>query len=207
MINSQRTVTLAPPSAEEGRSTNTQLKEEEENMSKSDELTEAIMKKIPDEIKWKAAYESYVGSVCGYDLTMAAVLGMDKWTEIHDNLWGEGGKFTYPQVKEGFNVPCTNAIEAATLAAVVSNLGHGPRYEWEVIEETPKRAVYRFTKCPWWDTYLAFGGKPENIVCAGGHERFVGDGLKAVNPKLKHTLTKALPRGDPYCEACYELED
>jgi hypothetical protein len=138
---------------------------------------------------------------------MGEVLGMDKWQEIHDNLWGEGGKMTYPQIKKSFNIPVDDAIGAATLAGVVATLQHGPTYEWEVVEETPKRCVYRFTKCPWWDTYQAFGAKPENIVCAGGHERFVGDGLKAVNPKLKHTLTKAMPRGDPYCESVYELEE
>jgi hypothetical protein len=196
-----------PPSAEEGRTISTQIKGEEETMAGMFELFEKTLGKISDDIKWKSAYESYVGSICGYDLTMAEVLGMDKWQEIHDNLWGEGGKFTYPQVKEAFNITVENAIDAANLAAIVATLGHGPRYETEVIEETPKRAVYRYTKCPWWDTYQAFGAKPEHIVCHGGHDRFVGDGITAVNPKIKHKLVKSMPRGDPYCEVIFELEE
>ncbi len=133
-------------------------------------------------------------------------MGKEKWIELHDNLWGEGGKMTYPQIKEAFNLKVDDAIGASTLAGLVALLGQGPEYDWEVIEQTPEKVVTRITKCPWWNRYSEFGQKPEDMICPGGHEAFVGEGIKAVNPKISHKLVKSMPWGDPYCEVMFEMK-
>ncbi len=113
----------------------------------------------------------------------------------------------YPQVKEAFKLPCENAIDAANLGGFIVYLQHGPEWEWETTEESPKRYVSKTINCPWFKRYTEFGIKPEDMVCPGGHIAFVGEGLKTVNPKIKHTLTKAVPWGDDYCEDVWEMEE
>jgi hypothetical protein len=173
----------------------------------AEDLSREELKKIPTETRWNIATQSYTGSIAGYDIFVGQALGKEKWQELHDNLWGEGGKMTFPQIKEAFNIPVDDTIGASILTGVVCLLSQGDEWEWENPELTPKRTVVRVTKCPWFNRYKEFGVKPEDMVCPGGHIRFTGDGVKAVNPKIKHTLTKAMPWGDPYCEGIFELEE
>jgi hypothetical protein len=171
------------------------------------ETPEEIVEKFPPEERWKMAAKAFTGSIAGYDIFVGQALGKEKWIELHDNLWGEGAKMTYPRIKNAFNLSVENAIDAGVLSSVAVLLEQGPEYEWETIESTPEKVVYRITKCPWFNRYTEFGIKPEDMICPGGHKRSCGDGIKAVNPKLKHTLTKAMPWGDPYCEGVWELEE
>ncbi|WP_287587800.1 hypothetical protein [Candidatus Borrarchaeum sp.] len=166
-----------------------------------------LLEKTPEKTRWEIATKTYTGSVAGYDIFVGQAMGKEKWIELHDNLWGEGGKMTYPQIKEAFNIEVKDAPSAGTLVGLVALLGQGPEYEWEITESTPERQVLRITKCPWFNRYTEFGLKPEDMICAGGHIAFVGEGIKAVNPKIKHTLTKAMPWGDSYCEGVFELEE
>jgi len=156
------------------------LKEDE----KMSETPEEIVEKVPAEERWKIAGKAYTGSIAGYDIFVGQAMGKEKWQELHDNLWGEGGKMTMPQIKEAFNLPVENAIDASVLVSVAILLQHGPEWEWENPEMSPKKVVYRITKCPWFNRYTEFEIKPEDMVCPGGHIRFSGDGIKAVNPKL-----------------------
>jgi hypothetical protein len=172
------------------------------------ETADEIVEKTPLEERWKMAGKAYTGSIAGYDIFVGQAMGKEKWQELHDNLWGEGGKMTLPAVQKAFNIPVDDAIGASTLVGVAIAIQHGPEWEYEEPPEwTPKRAVYRVTKCPWYNRYTEFGIKPEDMVCPGGHIRFSGDGIKAVNPKITHKLLKAMPWGDDYCEGVYELEE
>ena len=77
----------------------------------------------------------------------------------------------------------------------------------ETIEATPERAVWKVTKCEWWERYKEFEVDPELSPCAPTDQAWGEAGLKAVNPKLTYKITKAMPWGDPYCECVIELKE
>jgi hypothetical protein len=171
-------------------------------------MSEELVKKlVQDKEKWKIATQTYTGSIAGYDIFVGQAMDKKKWIELHDNLWGEGAKMTWPMFKKNFNLPCENAIDASNLGGFITLITQGPEWEWETVEESPKKVVVRYHKCPWWNRYTEFGLKPEDMICPGGHINVTSKGIKAVNPKIKCTLTKAMPWGDDYCEDIWEMEE
>ena len=171
-------------------------------------MAKEIVEKIPTDVKWLITSQSYTGGSAALDPILCELLGKEKWQEINDGFWAEGGKMAYPQIKEAFKIPADDCIGASNLVGVVAILvGGGPEYEWEPVgEEKPERVVYRITKCPWQERYNEFNVKPEFRMCPSGHENFVNAGLEAINCPVVQKLTKAMPRGDPYCEVVYELK-
>jgi hypothetical protein len=83
----------------------------------------------------------------------------------------------------------------------------GPEWEREYVEKTPERVVVRWTKCPNWETYKELDIDPAFILCEAGHQVIIKEGLKVINPKLTLKITKAIPRGDPYCEDVVEFKE
>ena len=135
--------------------------------------------------------------------------GWDKETEIKGKIYAEAGRKMFPFIKEMFNIPVENAVDVVKLFIVVGKLLEGPEMEMEIVEATPERAVLRTSKCPFWERYEEKEATeyPELIPCGIGHEAFQGEGFNAINPKITHKLTKAMPRGDPYCEDVFEFKE
>lgn len=167
-----------------------------------------ILEKIPAETKW-AITSSVLASalVVRGEKVIAPVLGKLKWLEINNEVFGEGGKIMFPMVKEDLNISLEDAVGTAKLAMLSLTLLMGPEFTAELLEENKERAVVRTTKCPFWDKYQENEINPELIPCEIGHQAFCGEGLKIISPKAKFTLTKARPRGDPYCEGVYEYKE
>ena len=130
-----------------------------------------------------------------------------KWIEINTNFVVEGGRQFNLMVQKMLNMPVEDAIGAANLAIVAGALLMGPGLDEEIIEKSRERAVIRITKCPLWEGYEEFEVEPEVRVGDDGHHAMFEAGLKAVNPKLTHRITKALEKGDPYCEVVIEFKD
>ena len=53
---------------------------------------------------------------------IAPVLRAEKWCEINDKIYSDGGKIMLPWVKETFNIPVEDAIGAAKLVIVAAVL-------------------------------------------------------------------------------------
>ena len=136
---------------------------------------------------------------------IAPVWGWEKYLEINTKIFGEGSKRFYPWVKEAFNIPVEDAIGAVKLLIVSAIIAFGPLTDIEIVEATREKAVVRWIKCPFGENNKKFEYKPELWVCPTAHQVRGEEGLKAINPKLTHKLTKALPR-DPYCEAVIEFK-
>jgi len=136
----------------------------------------------------------------------APIMATEKWTEILSKMYIDGATKMFPWVKERFNVPVEDAIGAQNLVWIVAKLMDGPEWEGEYVEKTPERAVWRITKCPYWERYEEFEVDPVLRTCDAVHQLFGEAGFKAINYKITRTLKKALPRGDPYCEDVYEIE-
>jgi hypothetical protein len=135
-------------------------------------------------------------------------LGVEKWTEINQRIFGDGAKRFFPWVKEMFNIPVKNAIEAAKLETVVGTLFCGPEQENEYPEATPERAVIRITKCAFMERYKEFDADLALSPCVNaGCQGWCEEGLKVINPKLTLNYTKVMPRGDPYCECTIQFKE
>jgi len=165
-----------------------------------------ILEKIPCETKWKITAQTLTGAFTALGPILIPIVGKEKWQEITDNIFGGGGKMAFPQIKEAFNIPVEDAIGAYKLYQTVAQLQMGPESEFEYVEETPERVVVRYTKCPWWERAKELGVKPEFRICPDGHQAWGDEGLKAINPKFTHKVTKAMPKGDPYCEVIIEFK-
>jgi hypothetical protein len=137
----------------------------------------------------------------------APILGAEKWKEIVVKAYSEGVPEGIAWVKETFNIPVENAIDADNLMTVASRLELGPEWEHEYIERTPERVVCILTKCPYWERYKEFNVDPAFIFCDDGHKAICKLAFKRINPKITYKLTKAMPWGDPYCEEVYEFKE
>ncbi|WP_287587778.1 hypothetical protein [Candidatus Borrarchaeum sp.] len=138
---------------------------------------------------------------------IAPVMGKEKWLEINEKVFGEGGKQLYPWIKEAFNIPVEDVIGAVNLVIVGETLMGGGLIKHKLVATTPERAVLKITKCPWWEGYEEFEVDPELRACDPGHPIMIEEAFKIINPKISYTLTKALPRGDPYCEEVFEFKE
>ena len=181
--------------------------------------TVTLLDKFPTETCWEITAKILTGfTVSRGSKTMvpllgkgegifAPVMGFDKFAEIMKKIFCDGGRKFYPWVKETFNINVEDAIEGSKLVNVVGNLLAGPEWEGEFFEKTPERVVYRITRCPWWERYKEFEVDPALRTCESGCKAWVGEGLKAVNAKTTHKITKAMPRGESYCEFVYEFKE
>ena len=178
-----------------------------------------LLEKISPEKRWEITAKTlwrfwvlrgdkiFAPSLAKGEGIIAPVLGKEKWIEINSNFAVEGGRQLCSMVQKMFNMPVEDAIGAAKLYIVAAILFTGPEYAAEIVEATPERAVLRYTKCPVWDGYEECEVDPEVRVGDDAHQAMWNEGLKAVNPKLTHKLTKALEKGDPYCEVVIELKE
>jgi hypothetical protein len=138
---------------------------------------------------------------------IAPIMGAEKWQEIADKVCGsEGGRTLLPMIKEMFNLSVDDAIGGANLAIISAILQPGPEWIYELVETTRKRVLLRYIKCPWWEIFKENEINPELTSCLPVHRAFMEEGFKIVNPELSYNLTKAMPRGDPFCKAVIELK-
>jgi hypothetical protein len=180
---------------------------------------EELLEKIPPEKRWAITAKILTGLLLMRGEKNAILLvgkeegffspvwGLEKFEEIVGKVFGDAGKKMLPQIKESFNIPVEDAIGAAKLVWVAARLMFGPEWEWKYLEKTPERVVVRWTKCHMWDTHKECEVDPVFILCEGGHQTIIKEGFKVINPKLTFKITKAIPRGDPYCEDVYEFKE
>ena len=138
---------------------------------------------------------------------ISPIWGAEKYDEINEKIWAEGGSSSFPWVKETFNIPVEDAIGAAKLSIVAGILANGPEVEYKIVEETKERVIVRWNKCPFWDRQKELGVDPEHMACHVGHDTFNKEGLKAIDSRLIFELKKAFSWGDPYCEEVYEFKE
>ena len=158
-------------------------------------MAEELLEKIPAERRWditskilSALYvirgEKIIAPELGKEKGfISPVRGLEKWEEIHVKIFGDGAKLMFPWVKETFNIPVENAIDADYLETVVNTLLLGPEGEWHYVEKSPQRVIYRNTKCTWMERYKEFEVDPAYIPCFRGCQAWGEEGHKIINPK------------------------
>ena len=140
---------------------------------------------------------------------IAPVLAWDKYWEIHEKIFGDGGRQMFLWAKETFSLPLENAIDAAKFVTFVGALMQGPEYTTEIVEATPEKAILRTINCVLWDIEKGYEIDPEIWVpgCIKYSQVRGEKGLKAINPQINYTMTKSLAQGEPYCEAIIEFKE
>ena len=131
----------------------------------------------------------------------------EKWTEILMNVFSNSAKKMFTWAKETFNITVKDAIGAANLENVTCKLLQGPELQFEIVEASKERAIVRYTHCMWWERYKKFEFERVLIPCDSVDQAWTDAGLTAINPKLTYKVTKAKPRGDPYCEFVFEFKE
>jgi len=114
---------------------------------------EELLEKIPPEKCWEITSKilwifivlrglKIIEIISGKDEeVIAPVLAWDKYEEINEKIFGDGGKQLLPWAKETFSIPVKDAIDAANLVTVVGALMQGPEYTTEVVKATPEKAI------------------------------------------------------------------
>ena len=181
-------------------------------------MVEELLEKIPPEKRWAITAKALT-RLLGFRVILtrpllgrgegifSPILGWKKHEEILDKIFGEHGKRFIPWVKDTFNIPVEDAIGAAKLVIVAATLLTGPELQYEIVEETRERVVIRRTQCVWLERRNEYYVDTKLMTCPPGHQANSEEGLKAVNPKITYTLTKAIPWGDPYCEDVIEFKE
>ena len=164
--------------------------------------SEAVAK-IPAETRWTIATQGLTGSTAVTSKALLDVVGQDKYNEILVQIWTEAGKAS-KQIAEALGLAGDDAKSAAETMRLVVIVMMGPEFEFEIVEAKRERAVSRWTGCAWWKRQKELGVSGE--LCYTGCPAYQNGFAKSLNPKLTASLTKAMPKGDPYCEYVYELQ-
>ena len=183
-------------------------------------MAEELLEKIPIEKRWAITAnileifallrgeKRIVDELGKGEGIISPILGAEKYDEINKKAWGEeGGRKNAPSFVEKFNISVEDAIGAAKFMYCVVVLSCGPEWEPEIVEKRKERAIVRTTKCPFWKLYTDYDVDHDIVSCTVPHEAWIKSGLEAINPKITYKLTKAMPRGDPYCEDFFEFQD
>ena len=117
---------------------------------------------------------------------IAPVLAWDKYEEINEMIFGDGGRQMFLWAKETFNIPVEDAIDAAKLKIVTAKLMCGPEQEVEIVEANPERAIFRTINCVNWDIMKGYEVDPELWVpgCIKYSQVWGEKGLKSINPQI-----------------------
>jgi len=161
------------------------------------------IEKVPAETRWIIATQGLTGVIVAIAKVLRDVVGQEKYNEIWPQIWAEAGKGS-KQVADAFGLAGGDAKSAAETVMLVSVVAMGPEVKAGIVEATAEKAVVRSTGCPYWNRMKELGISDD--LCSLSDPAYFNAFAKSLNPKLTLTLTKALPRGDSYCEWVYELQ-
>jgi len=182
-------------------------------------MAEELLKKIPPEKRWAITACALLRfSVLRGSKSMPIILGKEegilspvwgweKWMEILDKVMTDAVKRFYPRIKELLRVPVEDAKDVCELGFITATLQMGPEFISEIVEKGKDRTVSRTIKCGWGERLNEFHIDPGLRGACHICPVWVGEGAKAVNPKVSVKRTKATLLGDPYCEFIYELTE
>ena len=161
------------------------------------------VEKVPAETRWTIATQALTGAMVVTSKALRDALGQERYNEIHGQIWAEQGKAA-KQIADALGLAGGDAKSVAETNVLVTLVAMGPEIKTETVEATEERAVLRNTECPWWNRFKELGISEDlcHVACAAYWDALT----KSLNPKVTVSLTKAMPRGDSYCELVYELQ-
>jgi len=159
------------------------------------------LKKIPAEDRWSIATQALTGAVVALAKAVRDEVGPERYNEIWGQVWGELGKAS-KQIADALGLAGGDAKSAAETLQLVTDVAMGPEFK-RTVEGTAEKVVLRSTECVWWNRQKELGISDVcPVACAAYCDAFA----KSLNPKITVSQTKAMPRGDTYCELVWELQ-
>lgn len=161
------------------------------------------VEKVPAEIRWTIATKALTGAATAVMKALRDALGQERYNEVSGQIWAEQGKAS-KQVADALGLSGGDAKCAAEAFQSVLIVAMGPEFKIETVEATAEKAVARCTACPWWTRQQEL--RIPGDLCSAASRAFDNAFAKGLNPKLTMTLSKAMCRGDSYCETVWELQ-
>jgi len=166
-------------------------------------MAEAV-ERVPAETRWAIATQALTGAVVATANVLLDVVGQERFNEIWKQIWAGSGKAS-KQVTDVLGLAGDDAKSVAETIQLVATVAMGPEFKLETVEATAEKAVVRCTGCPWWNRFKELG--ISEGFCPVADLAYCDALAKSLNPKVTVSLPKAMPRGDPYCEWVYELQE
>jgi hypothetical protein len=161
-------------------------------------------KNVPAENRWAVATQALTGGIVVTNKTMLDIIGRENYNKAIAQIWAGLGNAS-KEVADALGWTVDDAQSAAETVTSVAVVAMGPEFGFETVEASAEKTVLRSTKCPWWSRAQEMGISED--MCSLGDPAWSDALAKSLNPKVTVRLTKAMPRGDPYCEWVYELEE
>ena len=158
--------------------------------------------KVPAETRWTIATQAMTGVTIAHMKALLDILGEERFYEMEKQIWMEMGK-GIKHIAEVFELTGDDAKSVQLIFHFISVVAMGPEMKIEFFELTPERAVTRATECPYWNRQKELGIMLDCPVLDESYTRSIAN---IFNPRLTDCVTKALPRGDSYCEFLMELQ-
>jgi hypothetical protein len=157
--------------------------------------------------RWKMTCNAWHDTYFMMAKIMTDELGQEKANEFLAYLWyGLAAKM------EGFNKhflqgkprDCITLSQAFQLEILLEG------NDFDVVEETPEKAVVRF-QCAWWHDFKKvwepMGVDIREPLCNQGCTGWSKEWAHIFNPKIRFRKTKYIGAGDDCCEFTWELQD
>ncbi len=165
---------------------------------------------FPLDDRYRIATNAWRNTFFAFNEVLGKELGWKKAADLIYKSWGVLGPSDFGFLKK-YGLTDKNAAKLSKNMQF-ELLVEG--FDFDVVEETEKRAVLRYLSCPWWhDLKERWQGKVDEecfkaSTCNGpGCKAIVINLAKYTNPKLKAQRTKWVAENDPYCEYVLELEE
>jgi len=162
-----------------------------------------VVAKIPAETRWTITAQGLTGAYVATIKAMLDAVGREKFDEIMTYIWTEGGKST-KQIADALSLTGHDAKSAAEATRLVIIASMGPEFEFEVIEATAEKALFRWHQCQWCNRMKEL--EIPDDLCSAGCNTYWDSSVKSFNPQLTASLNKSMPLGAPYCEHVVTLQ-
>lgn len=164
---------------------------------------EANVGKVPMETRWNIA----AGGLINTAVTYYKELYDNKGREQYFEYWKKNAPLLAARNKgitDSLGFKGNDAKSAIEIIPTLFIIIYGPKQKYETIEATTEKARLRCINCELWNNVQA--RKITDDLCSVLSQYFWDGYVKAMNPKMSSTLTKARPRGDSVCEWAFELQ-
>lgn len=122
--------------------------------------------------------------------------GFQEALEADIAVWQRLGALLINRIKKALGITTVGPKE---LEAILLSLWAVEDSDGHLAESSDSCWVFRITRCAWYEN-LVRAGRHKMVPCDLVDERFFPAWAEAIAPGMAICLTKAIPRGDPYCE-------
>lgn len=165
---------------------------------------------FPVELRWKIAAKSASTLLLTQEKIYREILGKDykKIQPLIDTInyvsWIQGGK-NASNLSNYLGLPTRTAEELDKAHRLISVILHGAEIKYKIVDAAKNNVKTQITNCPFLNRAKELGLESNYLFenCRAYNKTFVNN----LNPKYRKRFTKAMCKGDEYCETTTELKN